>query len=92
MLSQIKCLHHAHRSRLKLRKIAHFGVPGGIEDNTIDIETLPLADSADQGAGSVHHIACSVENHARQLKDREALMETGYQVTPVIDRNCCWAI
>jgi glyoxalase family protein len=82
----------SHRSHLQLRKIARFGVPGGTEPNTIDIEILPLAVSAGQGAGSGHHIACAVENRARQLEAREALMEPGYQVTPVIDRNDFWAI
>jgi glyoxalase family protein len=40
----------------------------------------------------VHHIAFAVENRAKQLEVRKALMETGYQVTPVIDRDYFWAI
>jgi glyoxalase family protein len=66
-------------------------VPGGRAD-IIDIETLPNAPSARQGAGSVHHVAFAVENRARQLDVRKALMDTGYQVTPVIDRDYFWAI
>ncbi len=72
--------------------ITRFAVPGGNAANVIDIETLPGVRHADQGAGSVHHIAFAVENRARQLEVREALMETGYQVTPVIDRDYFWAI
>lgn len=72
--------------------IIRFAVPDGNEANVIDIETLPSVDRADQGAGSVHHIAFAVENRARQLEVREALMDTGYQVTPVIDRDYFWAI
>ena len=72
--------------------ITRFAVPGGNEANILDIETLPTTDVAGQGAGSVHHIAFAVENRARQLEVREALMDTGYQVTPVIDRDYFWAI
>lgn len=72
--------------------VTRFGISGGNEANTIDIETLPSVGFAGQGAGSVHHIAFSVENRARQLEVREALMDTGYQVTPVIDRDYFWAI
>jgi glyoxalase family protein len=72
--------------------VIRFKVPGGNEANVIDIETLPGVAHAAQGAGSVHHIAFAVENRARQLEVREALMDTGYQVTPVIDRDYFWAI
>ena len=72
--------------------VTRFIVPGGNEANTIDIEELPNADHAAQGAGSVHHIAFAVENRARQLEVREALLDTGYQVTPVIDRDYFYAI
>jgi glyoxalase family protein len=44
------------------------------------------------GAGSVHHIAFAVEDRARQLEVRKALLDTGFQVTPVIDRDYFWAI
>ncbi|MGI9389597.1 MAG: VOC family protein [Boseongicola sp.] len=72
--------------------VTRFAVPDGNEANIIDIEILPAVDTADQGAGSVHHIAFAVENRARQLEVREALIDTGYQVTPVIDRDYFWAI
>ena len=44
------------------------------------------------GAGSVHHIAFAVPDRAAQLAVRKALVDTGYQVTPVIDRDYFWAI
>lgn len=72
--------------------VTRFVVPDGNEANVIDIETLPGVDASDQGAGSVHHIAFAVDNRARQLEVREALLDTGYQVTPVIDRDYFWAI
>ncbi|WP_054313655.1 VOC family protein [Mesorhizobium sp. 1M-11] len=58
----------------------------------IDIETLPTAAFAGLGAGSVHHVAFAVEDRAKQLEVRKALVDTGYQVTPVIDRDYFWAI
>ena len=72
--------------------VTRFAVPEGNDANIIDIETLPGVGFAAQGAGSVHHIAFAVENRARQLEVREALLDTGYQVTPVIDRDYFWAI
>ncbi|PUB11609.1 VOC family protein [Yoonia sediminilitoris] len=72
--------------------VTRFIVPGGNDANTIDLEELPDAPFATQGAGSVHHIAFAVENRARQLEVREALLDTGYQVTPVIDRDYFYAI
>ncbi len=68
-----------------------FVVPGGTAD-TIDLEEMPNIAHAAQGAGSVHHIAFAVENREKQLEVRKALMDTGYQVTPVIDRDYFWAI
>ncbi|RVT82143.1 ring-cleaving dioxygenase [Rhodobacteraceae bacterium CCMM004] len=72
--------------------ITRYTIADGNAANVIDVETVPGASHADQGAGSVHHIAFAVENRARQLEVREALMDTGYQVTPVIDRDYFWAI
>ena len=72
--------------------VTRFIVPGGNDANAIDLEVMPDAQVSAQGAGSVHHIAFAVENRARQLEVREALLDTGYQVTPVIDRDYFYAI
>jgi len=72
--------------------VTRFVIPGGNGADTIDLEALPKKPFARQGAGSVHHIAFAVENRAKQLEVRKALMDTGYQVTPVIDRDYFWAI
>ncbi|PZO65867.1 MAG: dioxygenase [Paracoccus denitrificans] len=69
-----------------------FVMPGGNGADTIDLERLPGAQRARQGAGSVHHIAFAVPDRAAQLEVRKALVDTGYNVTPVIDRNYFWAI
>jgi len=67
-------------------------VPGGNGASLIDLETLPNISRAAQGAGSVHHVAFAVDNRDKQLEVRKALMDTGYHVTPVIDRDYFWAI
>ncbi len=72
--------------------VTRFAVTGGTGADTIDLETLKSTPHASQGAGSVHHIAFAVENRATQLEVRKALLDTGYQVTPVIDRDYFWAI
>ena len=58
----------------------------------IDLETMPNIARGLQGAGAVHHVAFAVDNRATQLEVRKALMDTGFQVTPVIDRDYFWAI
>jgi glyoxalase family protein len=66
--------------------------PDGNGAAVIDIETLPGAPRAGLGAGSVHHIAFAVPDRAAQLEVRKALVDTGYNVTPVIDRDYFWSI
>ncbi|MEX0406317.1 VOC family protein [Aquibium sp. LZ166] len=72
--------------------VKRLAIPGGNGADFIDIETMPGGNRAGLGAGSVHHVAFAVENRAKQLEVRKALMDTGYQVTPVIDRDYFWAI
>lgn len=72
--------------------VTRFIIPDGNAANVIDLETLSGTPRAQSSAGSVHHIAFAVENRARQLEVREALLDTGYQVTPVIDRDYFYAI
>ncbi|MCR8491556.1 VOC family protein [Brucella anthropi] len=67
-------------------------MPEGNGAGVIDLETLPAVGRNQQGAGSVHHVAFAVENREKQLEVRKALMDTGYHVTPVIDRDYFWAI
>lgn len=72
--------------------VKRMAIKNGNGANLIDIETLPGAPFAGLGAGSVHHIAFAVADRARQLEVRKALADTGYQVTPVIDRDYFWSI
>jgi glyoxalase family protein len=66
--------------------------PNGNGADFVDIETLPGVAHANLGAGSVHHIAFAVDNRATQLEVRKALMDTGYQLTPVIDRDYFFSV
>jgi glyoxalase family protein len=72
--------------------VKRFGVQHGNGADFIDVETMPAFTQARQGAGSVHHIVFAVEDRAKQIELRKALLDTGYQVTPVIDRDYFWAI
>ncbi|MBN9251172.1 MAG: VOC family protein [Mesorhizobium sp.] len=72
--------------------LKRLAIKNGNGADLVDIETLPGAAFANLGAGSVHHVAFAVEDRARQLEVRKALMDTGHQVTPVIDRDYFWAI
>ena len=72
--------------------ISRLVVPGGNGADAIDIETVPGAQRAKQGAGSVHHVAFSVESAERQREVRDALSGIGRDVTPIIDRDYFQAI
>jgi glyoxalase family protein len=72
--------------------VTRFSMIGGNGADIIDLEAIPSADPARRGTGSVHHIAFSVDNRQTQLEVRKALVDTGYDVTPVINRNYFWAI
>lgn len=73
-------------------EIHRFVRPGGNGADIVDIELQPEAGRAQLGAGSVHHVAFAVPDREAQLAVRAALADTGYQVTPVIDRDYFFAI
>jgi len=60
--------------------------------DVIDLEVMPDAEKAREGAGSVHHVAFAVETREAQTEVRKALLAEGVHVTPVIDRDYFWAI
>lgn len=76
----------------KQGEMVRYAIPGGNGADYVDLEVLPGAKHAQSGAGSVHHVAFAVDDRAAQLEVRKALLDTGYQVTPVIDRDYFWAI
>ena len=72
---------------------ARFEVSGNTTGaDIVEIETIPNGAPAQQGVGSVHHVAFSVADRAVQLDVRQALVEQGFNVTPVIDRDYFYAI
>lgn len=72
--------------------VKRFVIAGGNGADVIDLHALPNMPRGTLGAGSVHHIAFSVEDREAQQAVRAALVDTGYQVTPVIDRDYFHAI
>lgn len=73
-------------------QVTRFVMPNGNGADTIDVDVRPGTAASRQGAGSVHHIAFAVADRSAQAEVRQALLETGYQVTPVIDRDYFWAV
>jgi len=72
--------------------LLRLAIKDGNGADIVDLEVLPDAERAREGAGSVHHVAFAVENRAAQLEVRQALLDAGAHVTPVIDRDYFWAI
>jgi len=72
--------------------IKRMTIAGGNGADIVDLETLPGAPSAGLGAGSVHHIAFAVPTRGDQIEVRKALMDTGYHLTPVIDRDYFYSV
>lgn len=54
---------------------------------TLDVLEDPGLPEGRFGAGSVHHIAFRVDDDAEQLDYQETLIQAGYRVTEVKDRN-----
>ncbi len=73
-------------------EVTRFVIPDGNCANIIDLVSKPDMPRATQSAGSVHHVAFAVDNREAQLVVRKELLDTGYQVTPVINRDYFWAI
>ncbi len=67
-----------HRTR-------YAGGPGG-PGTFVDLLIDPALPRGLNGAGTIHHVAFRVPDDATQKAAREALLESGLQVSPVIDR------
>jgi glyoxalase family protein len=63
------------------------GRPAFRPGSLIDLDCRPSERPGQMGAGAVHHIALRVPDDAAQLAWRERLVEAGYNVTPVMDRQ-----
>lgn len=72
--------------------LTRYAKAGGNGADAIEIEEIPGGRRAIPGAGTVHHVAFAVADRTAQDAVRRALVQTGYQVTPPIDRDYFWAI
>ena len=72
--------------------LTRFVLDAGNGADRLDLEHVPGAGDAQQGAGSVHHIAFSVPDLAAQARVRAALVAQGFKVTDAIDRDYFWAV
>ena len=63
------------------------GINGGGPGQQIDLIRAPGAPPAMNGIGTVHHVAMAVDDDATQRQLRDALIERGVRVTPVMDRQ-----
>jgi glyoxalase family protein len=64
-----------------------FEAPGEARARTIDLYCDPDLDNGRMGAGSVHHIAFRAHDDEEQQAWRTALVDLGFQVTSVKDRQ-----
>ncbi len=59
------------------------GTPGGF----VDLLCNPDALRGQAGAGTIHHVAFATANESTQLEARHKLMQSGFNITPVLDRE-----
>lgn len=64
-----------------------YAVGDDVRGAVIDVRSVGGFVRGTSGAGTVHHIAWSVEDDAAELAVRERVAQSGLQPTPVIDRN-----
>jgi glyoxalase family protein len=55
--------------------------------NIVDLLELPQVSTGSTGVGTIHHIAWRIAGEQEQQEKRSELLELGYQVTSVKDRN-----
>jgi glyoxalase family protein len=62
-------------------------VAGGAPGQVLDVVPAPNAGPGMNGLGTVHHVAMAVSDGEEQRRLRQELIELGYRVTEVLDRN-----
>ena len=63
------------------------GVNGGGPGRSVDLVLSSDAPQAVNGLGTVHHVAFAIPDDDSQRRLREELIELGYQVTEIMDRQ-----
>lgn len=66
------------------RRVAVNGTGPG---KSVDLLASPDGVREKNGIGTVHHVAFAIENEEQQLEARQALVDAGISVTPVMDRS-----
>jgi glyoxalase family protein len=69
----------------RARYLRATGLPGA--GAWMDLEVRPQEPAARSGGGMVHHIALRAADGEEQLAWRDALVQQGHEVTPVMDRQ-----
>jgi glyoxalase family protein len=64
-------------------RLSASGLPGDL----VDIVCTPESLRGQGGSGTVHHVAFATANDQTQQKARERIIESGIQVTPMVDRQ-----
>jgi glyoxalase family protein len=64
-----------------------YEVGAGASRTVVDVAGRPDVPRGRFGVGTVHHVAWRVADDTQELAWRQALIEHGYEVTPVRDRN-----
>lgn len=72
--------------------VARFALPSHNGAGLVDLCRRLDLGPANEGAGSVHHVAFAVADRAAQDSVREAMLKAGHRVTHVYDRNYFYAI
>ncbi len=64
-----------------------FVAPGDAHGRVVDVIVDPNAGRGSLGAGSVHHVAYRAKDDPEHLAAQADLRESGFNVSPVMDRN-----
>jgi glyoxalase family protein len=64
-----------------------FQAPGEAQGSLVDVLIQSNSQSGRMGAGIVHHVAWRTQNDESQLDWRQKLVDLGFNVTPVMDRQ-----
>lgn len=92
-LRDCELTNHLLTESLDFQLVGHLGnrrryrVGDGSIGGLVDLLCLPDTEGGRIGVGAVHHFAWRVANNAIQNQKRDMLIQLGYQVSPVMDRN-----
>ncbi len=76
-----------HRPVAQEGNLSRFEAGTGGPGHYVDVQASPGDGRALPGAGSVHHVAFSTDSDETQVQIRQQLLDAGFHVTPVQDRN-----